>query len=87
MIADCRIVSIRLRDKDPKPIDITSVTCIMNQLTSIKKQFIKLHKPYNYFHDACNLRLMDFSITKTHSYNLVSESYVSFKHWQDIQKH
>ena len=87
MIADCIIVNIHLRDKDPKLIDITSVTCIMNQLTNIKQQSIKLHKPYNYFRDACNLCLMDFSITNTHSYDLVSESCISFKHWQDIQKH
>ena len=80
MIADCIIVNIQLRDKDPKLISITNVTCIMQQLTNIKQQSIKLHKPYNYFRDACNLGLMDFSITNTHRYDLVSVSYKSFKY-------
>ena len=84
MIADCRIISIQLRDKDPKLISITNVTCIMQQLTNITQQSIELHKPYNYFRDASTLRLMDFSITNTHSYDLVSVSYKSFKHWPDI---
>ena len=84
MIADCKIVSIQLQDQDPKLIAITNVTCIMQQSTSIKQQSIKLHKPYNYFRDACNLRLMDFSISSTHSYDLIPESYISFKHWPDI---
>ena len=87
MIADWKIVNIQLRDKDPKLIAITNVTCIMQQSTSITQQSTKLHKPYNYFRDACNLCLMDFSITNTHSYDLVSESCISFKYWPDIQKH
>ena len=79
MITDCIIVNIQLRDKDPKLIAITNVTCIMQQLSSIKLQSIKLHKPYNYFRDACNLPLMDFSITNTHNNDLVVVSYKSFK--------
>ena len=79
MIADCKIVDIQLRDKDPKLIAITNVTCIMEQLTNITQQSIKLHKPYNYFRDACNLRLMDFSIINTQSYDLVPISYISFE--------
>ena len=79
MIADCKLANIQLRYKDPKLIAMTNVTCIMQQLTSIKQQSIKLHKPYNYFRDACNLRLMDFSISNTHSYDLVLESYISIK--------